>query len=240
MFLVVLLLLAEAAASNISPSQRCVSADAMRTASGKLFSMSREKADAVRRTRLSGQPCSAIVGFHGGTGEYMATFRKHACTSYTVSAPKGHTLTTCFVPDVVWFSLGREHVLEDHTLCTCRNQAFCSQTLTKLDAATTYVLLVIAGPPARRRLGAAGLPVMPTLLPPPVSDWHAHIHVTGSCKAEEASTKKHAIVIAGGACTAALLVAFVASRKGGGQKGYTKISTRGSSQRSALSSSSGL
>jgi hypothetical protein len=238
---VLLICLLLAAVDGGGTTRRCVSSDEMRSASGKLFGMSRERADAVRKTRLSGLPCSATPGFSGGAGEYMATFRSHDCITYAVQAPKGHKLTSCFVPDVVWFSLGRDHVLSDHTLCKCRNQVRCTQSIAKLDRATTYVMLIIAAPPTvRRRLGTSGLPTMPNLLPPPITDWTAHVHVTSSCTAAGSSAKTHATVIAGGAAVAALFVVFVTSRRGGGAKGYAAISTRGSSQRRALSSSSGL
>ena len=228
-----------------SHTPRCRPADTIRTAAGSLFSVSRERADDVRLSHTSALPCSTTAAMGSGDGdEYMATFHQQTCVKYTVTAPKGRAVTVCFLPDVVWLSLGRARALQDNNLCSCRDKRSCGHTFDGLMANTTYLMLVKDADRDRRRrqrrLGT--LPDMPDLAPPSggtgQSQWRAHISVE-PCEAHKASP---VVKVAAVGAAIGIVAAVVGMVKGGGkgQKGYSKIPSRNSAQSRSLASSAGL
>ena len=76
-----------------------------------------------------------------GASEYMATFHRQTCVKYKVTAPKDRAVTVCFLPDVVWLSLGRTRALQDDNLCSCRAKLSCEHKFDGLMTNTTYLML---------------------------------------------------------------------------------------------------
>ena len=240
LFVISLATLLDAATSH---TPRCRPADTIRTAAGSLFSVSRERADETRLSHTSALPCSTTAAMGTGASEYMATFHRQTCVKYKVTAPKDRAVTVCFLPDVVWLSLGRTRALQDDNLCSCRAKVSCEQTFDGLMTNTTYLMLVKDANHVGRRRRLDALPDMPDLAPPSEggngqSQWRAHISVE-PCASQKANPAVRVAVAGAAIGIAAAVVAMV---KGGrkSQSGYSKIPSRNSAQTRSLASSTGL
>jgi len=95
---------------------------------------------AIRRTKISQEPsplpCQKKI--FDEPKNLFVPVKGHTCIQYHVRSSQGATV--CFLPDVVWFALGKDQIVEDRVLCECVGQKDCSKRAGKLQLNSTYLL----------------------------------------------------------------------------------------------------
>jgi hypothetical protein len=90
----------------------------------------RTEEDAARRKKHSATPCAVTNTLNREQGDFVATFDNVTCLHVKIEADGPVSL--CFLPDIVWYALGRVAVQSDHDLCPCQNVKTCEHKYPKV------------------------------------------------------------------------------------------------------------